>query len=42
MPSSKDLKLMRNFFMKYYGKKYVEIYDDAVAKNKIYLNNIKK
>ena len=38
MPSSKDLKLMRDFFMKYYGKKYVEIYDDAVAKNKIYLN----
>ena len=42
MPSRKDLKLMRDFLMKYYGKKYVEIFDDAVVKNKIYLNYIKK
>jgi hypothetical protein len=33
---------MRDFFLKYYGKKYVNIYDDAVVKNKIYLNNINK
>ena len=37
MPSESDLKLMRDFFMKYYGKKYVEVFDDAVLKNKIYL-----
>ena len=37
MPSESDLKLMRNFFMKYYGQKCVEIFDDAVQKNKIYL-----
>ena len=42
MPSENDLKLMRDFFMKYYGKKYVEVYDDALEKNKIYLNNAKK
>lgn len=38
MPEEKDLKIMREFFMKYYGEKYVEVYDDAVEKNKIYLN----
>ena len=37
MPNDKDLKIMRDFFMKYYGQKYVEIFDDAVEKNKIYL-----
>jgi predicted O-methyltransferase YrrM len=37
MPTENELKLMREFFMKYYGKKYVEVYDDAVEKNKIYL-----
>ena len=42
MPSENDLKLMRDFFMKYYGKKYVEVYDDALEKNKIYLNNANK
>ena len=42
MPSENDLKLMRDFFMKYYGKNYVEIYDDALEKNKIYLNNFNK
>ena len=36
MPNENELKLMRDFFMKYYGKKYVEVYDDAVEKNKIY------
>ena len=41
MPSENDLKLMRDFFMKYYGKKYVEVYDDALEKNIIYLNNVK-
>ena len=38
MPSEMDLKIMREFFMKYYGQKYVEVFDDAVEKNKIYLN----
>lgn len=38
MPDNADLKLIRKFFMKYYGNKYVEIYDDAVEKNKIHLN----
>jgi predicted O-methyltransferase YrrM len=38
MPNENDLKIMRDFFMKYYGEKYVEVYDDAVKKNKIYLN----
>ena len=38
MPEEKDLKIMREFFIKYYGKKYVEIYNDAVNKNKIHLN----
>ena len=38
MPDEKDLKIMRDFFMKYYGQKYVEVFDDAVEKNKIYLN----
>ena len=38
MPEEKDLKIMREFFIKYYGKKCVEIYDDAVNKNKIHLN----
>lgn len=42
MPSENDLKLMRDFFMKYYGKNYIEIFDDALKKNKIYLNNFKK
>ena len=37
MPSEIELKLMRDFFMKYYGKIYIEVFDDAVKKNKIYL-----
>lgn len=37
MPSDSDLQLMRIFFMKYYGKKFVDVFDDAVEKNKIYL-----
>lgn len=37
MPEKRDLKIMRDFFMKYYGEKYVEVFDDAVDKNKIYL-----
>jgi len=39
MPSENEIKLMRNFFMKYYGKKYVEVFNDAVEKNKIYLKH---
>ena len=38
MPNNADLKLMRKFFRKYYGNKYVKIYDDAVEKNKKHLN----
>lgn len=38
MPDNIDLTLIRKLFMKYYGNKYVEIYDDAVEKNKIHLN----
>ena len=38
MPNEGEIKKMRDFFMKYYGEKYVEVYDDAVQKNKIYLN----
>ena len=38
MPNEDEIKKMRDFFMKYYGEKYVEVYDDAVQKNKIYLN----
>ena len=38
MPEEKHLKLMRDFFMKYYGEKYVIIFDEAVANNKIHLN----
>lgn len=38
MPNNADLKLMRKFFMKFYGNKYVKIYDDAIKKNKKHLN----
>ena len=38
MPDDDDLKMMRKFFRKYYGNKYVKIYDDAVEKNKKHLN----
>ena len=38
MPEEKHLKLMRDFFMKYYGEKYVIIFDEAVTNNKIHLN----
>ena len=33
-PDDKDLEIMRGHFKKYYGDKLVEIYDDAVEKNK--------
>ena len=42
MPSISDMQFMRNFFMKYYGQKYVDIFDEALDKNKIYLDNYKK
>ena len=38
MPEEKDLKIMRDFFMKYYGEIYVEIFDDAIKKNKMHLS----
>ena len=34
LPEEYDLKILREFFLKYYGEKLVEIYDDAVFKNK--------
>lgn len=34
LPEDKDLSIFREFFMKYYGKNFVEMYDDAVEKNK--------
>ena len=34
MPHDSDLKIMRDFFMKYYGEKLVEIFDKAVEYNK--------
>lgn len=34
IPDDNDLKIMRQFFNKYYGKKLVEIFDDAVESNK--------
>ena len=33
-PDEKDLEILRSHFKKYYGDKLVEIYDDAVEKNK--------
>ena len=33
-PDEKDLEILRSYFKKYYGDKLVEIYDDAVEKNK--------
>jgi predicted O-methyltransferase YrrM len=42
MPSISDIQFMRDFFMKYYGQKYVDIFDEALEKNKIYLDNYKK
>lgn len=39
MPNKRQIKLMRDFFMKYYGEKYIKVFDDAVKKNKIYLKN---
>ena len=42
MPEEYDLKILREFYIKYYGEKLVEIYDDAVAKNKKRWNIIHK
>ena len=40
IPEEKDLAIMRAFFLKYYGDKYVEIFDDAVMKNKMHLSQL--
>ena len=37
MPAENDLKILREFFKKYYGEEYAKIFDDAVTKNKKYL-----
>ena len=33
-PQERDITIFRDHFMKYYDKKFVEIYDDAIAKNR--------
>ena len=35
LPSERELKVLKEFFKKYYGKKYVKIFIDAIEKNKI-------
>ena len=37
-PNEKDITYLREFYKKYYGEKLVEIYDDAVEKNRQRLN----
>ena len=34
MPEENDIKILRNYFMKHYEKKYLDIFDDAFAQNK--------
>jgi len=38
MPEEKDISIMKEFFMKYYGERYTNIFEDAVKKNKRHLN----
>ena len=38
MPESKDIDIMKKFFMKYYGERYTKIFEEAVEKNKKHLN----
>ena len=33
-PIENDITILRKFYQKYYGEKLVEIYDDAVEKNR--------
>ena len=40
MPEEKDISIMKEFFMKYYGERYTNIFEDAVKKNKRHLNII--
>ena len=35
LPEERDLTILRRYFLKYYGKIMVEIFDDSVEKNKI-------
>ena len=35
LPSERELKVLTKFYKKYYGKKYVKIFIDAIEKNKI-------
>ena len=35
LPSERELKVLKTFFKKYYGKKYENIFNDAIEKNKI-------
>ena len=41
MPSKRQINILNKFFMKYYGKKYVKIYNDAVDKNRLRFENYK-
>lgn len=34
IPSERELNVLKKFFNKYYGEKYVKIFDDAIEKNK--------
>lgn len=38
MISEENIKAIRKFFAKYYGYKYVKIFDDAVINNKKHLS----
>ena len=33
-PDERDLRILKKYFKKYYGEKYVEIFDDAINQNK--------
>ena len=37
MPEEEDLIKMRKLYMKYYGYKYVKIFDEAIKNNKYHL-----
>ena len=40
-PIENDLKILRKYFLKYYGDNLVKIYDDAVKKNRYRLKQSK-
>ena len=42
MPSSEQLRLYRDFYAKHYEKKYIDIFDKALALNEITLKKVKQ